>query len=143
MGDFVMRTGDTVKITIPPPAIIPTLEEPVPLEGSAESVTICGMSACLIGDELPEELAEPMAYTAPPFTEPGMGTLKLTLTEANMTAKTKNGKPLLIKGGPFTAMFTVTDPAMQTTPAGPVADPDVEKPGTAQFITTNEIVQAS
>lgn len=143
VGDFVMRTGDTVKVTIPPPAIIPTLQAPVPLEGSAESVTISGMSACLLGDELPEMLAEPMAYTAPPFSEPGMGTLKLTLTEANMTAKTRNGKPLLIKGGPFTAMFTVTEPAMQATPAGPIPDPVLEKPGTAQFFTTNEIVQAS
>lgn len=143
MGDFVMRTGDTVKITIPPPAIIPTLEAPVPLEGSAESVTIEGMSACLLGDELPEVLAAPMAYTAPPFSEPGMGTLRLTLTASNMTAKTRSGKPLLIKGAPFTAMFTVTEPAMQVTPAGPVPDPVAEKPGTAQFTTTNEIVRAS
>lgn len=143
MGDFVMRTGDLVKITIPPPAVIPTLEEPVPLEGSGESVTIDGMAVCLLGDELPEFLAEPMAYTAPPFGIPGMGTLKLTLTEANMTVITRSGKPLLIKGGPFIAMFTVTEPAQQPTPAGPVPDPMLEKPGTAEFITTNEFVIAS
>lgn len=143
MGDFLMRTGDLVKITIPPPAIVPTLEAPVPLEGSAESVTVEGMSVCLLGDELPEMLAEPMAYTAPPFTVPGMGTLRLTLTESNMTVKTRNGKPMLIKGGPFTAMFTVTEPAIQPTPAGPVSDPVAEKPGTAEFITTNTMVRAS
>lgn len=142
MGDFVIRTGDQVKITIPPPAVIPTLQAPVPLEGSAESVTIEGMSVCLLGDELPEALTGPMAYTAPPFTQEGMGTLKLTLSESNMTAKTRSGKPMLIKGGPFTAMFTVTVPATQTTPAGPVTDPVEEKPGTAEFITTNTIVRA-
>lgn len=143
MGDFVMRTGDMVKITIPPPAVIPTLEAPAPLEGSAEAITIDGMAVCLLGDELPEFLAEPMAYTAPPFAIPGMGTLKLTLTETNMTVMTRSGKPLLIKGGPFMAMFTVTEPAQQPTPAGPVPDPVVEKPGTAEFITTNESVIAS
>jgi hypothetical protein len=142
MADFVLKTGDLVKITIPPPAVIPAIEAPVPLVGSAETVTITGMSACLLGDELPLEIAEPLPYTAPPFTVPGMGTLKLTLTPANQTIQTKKGKPLLIKGGPFVAMFTVSEPAMQPTPAGPVPDPLVEKPGTAEFITTNEIVTA-
>jgi hypothetical protein len=144
VGDFVMKTGDMVKITIPPPAVIPTLEAPAPLEGSGEPVTINEMSVCLLGDELPEFLSEPMAYTAPPFTVPGMGTLRLTLAPDNMTAQTRcGGKPLLIKGAPFEAMFTVMEPAMQPTPAGPVPDPVMEKPGTAEFITTNEIVIAS
>lgn len=131
-----------VKVTIDPPAIVPALEAPVPLQGSAGSVSIDGMSVCLVGDELPPTLREPMAYTAPPFTVPGMGTLTLTLTPSNMTVKTQKGKPLLIKGGQFIAMFTVTEPAVQTTPAGPVTDPVIEKPGTAQFMTTNETVRA-
>ncbi len=143
MGDFVMKTGDLVKVTIPPPAVVPALQEPVPLQGSAGSVTINGLSVCLQGDELPLELAEPLPYTAPPFTVPGLGTVKLTLTPSNLTVITKKGKPLLIKGEQFVAMFTVTDPAIQPTPAGPVTDPVAEKPGTAQFITTNTIVQAS
>lgn len=142
MGDFVMRSNDMVKVTIDPPAIVPALEAPVPLQGSAGSVSIDGMSVCLVGDELPPTLREPLAYTAPPFTVPGMGTLTLTLTPSNMTVKTQKGKPLLIKGGQFIAMFTVTEPAVQTTPAGPVTDPVVEKPGTAQFMTTNETVRA-
>jgi Contractile injection system spike tip protein len=143
MGDFVMRTGDLVRITIPPPAVVPAVEGPVPLEGSGGPVTIDGMSVCLLGDELPEILAEPLPYTAPPFTVPGLGTLMLTLMPSNLTVITQKGKPLLIKGEPFTAMFTVTEPAMQPTPAGPVPDPDLEKPGTAEFITTNETVSAS
>ena len=65
MGDFVLRTGDTVKVTIPPPAVIPALEAPVPLAGSAETLTVCEMTACLQGDELPLILREPLAYTAP------------------------------------------------------------------------------
>jgi hypothetical protein len=142
VGDFVLRTGDTVKVTIPPPAVIPALEGPVPLAGSAETLTVCEMTACLQGDELPLILREPLAYTAPPFTIPGMGTLMLTLNPSNLTAQTRNGKPLLIKGTPFTAMFTVTEPAEQPTAAGPVPDPVAEKPGTAEFSTTNETVRA-
>jgi hypothetical protein len=142
VGDFVLRTGDLVKVTIPPPAAIPALEGPVPLEGSAETLTVCEMTVCLQGDELPEILRQPLPYTAPPFTIPGMGTLMLTLNPSNLTAQTRNGKPLLIKGSPFTAMFTVTESAQQPTPAGPVADPVEEKPGTAEFITTNTTVRA-
>jgi hypothetical protein len=143
VGDFVLRTSDTIKITIPPPAMIPALEAPVPLEGSAETLTVCGLTACLLGDELPPSLREPLAYTAPPFTIPGLGTLMLTLNPSNLTEQTRSGQALLIKGSPFIAMFTVTDPAQQPTAVGPVPDPVVEKPGTAEFITTNETVRAS
>ena len=143
MGDLVLRTGDLVRITIDPPAIVPGLEAPAPLTGSGGVVRAGGMSVCLQGDELPELLREPLAYTAPPFSVPGTGTLTLTLLPSNLTAITRSaGKPLLIRGGAFTALFTVEEPAMQTTPAGPVPDPVAEKPGTAQFITTNETVRA-
>jgi hypothetical protein len=142
MSDFVLKTGDLIRVTIPPPAVVPALEAPVPLEGSAGTVTIGGLSVCLQGDELPLALAEPMAYTAPPFTVPGLGTLRLTLTPSNLTVQTQKGKPLLIKGGQFIAIFTVTEPAIQPTPAGPVSDPVAEKPGTAEFITTNETIRA-
>lgn len=143
MGDFVIRSTDLVQITIDPPAIVPALEAPVPLEGTGAPVSAVGLTICLFGDELPESLMEPLEYTAPPFTEPGMGTLKLTLLPDNLTELTRKGKQLLIKGGEFIALFTVTEPAMQITAAGPIPDVELEKPGTAQFITTNEIVIAS
>ena len=143
MGDLVLRTGDLVRVTIDPPAIVPVLEAPIPLLGSGGSVQAAGLSVCLLGDELPDLLREPLAYTAPPFEVPGMGTLTLTLLPENLTLLTRcQGKPLLIKGAAFTALFTVEEPAMQTTPAGPVPDPVAEKPGTAMFITTNETVRA-
>jgi hypothetical protein len=69
--------------------------------------------------------------------------LTVTLLPANLTVKTTNGgKPLLLKGSTFPAMFTVESPAMQPTPAGPVPDPEVEKPGNARFISTNQTVTA-
>ena len=33
MGDFIIKTGDLLKVTIPPPAIVHMLEAQVPLEG--------------------------------------------------------------------------------------------------------------
>jgi hypothetical protein len=143
VGDVIIRTGDMVSIMIDPPAIVPQLEAPVPLEGSAETILVNGMPACVVGDEMPPELMVPMEYTAPPFIVPGMGTLMLTLLPDNMTVLTMADGPLLIRGGPFIALFTVEDPAMQPTPAGPIPDPLIEKPGTAEFITTNETVFAS
>jgi hypothetical protein len=143
MPDFVIRTGDMIKVTISPPAIIPLLQAPVTLIGSSESLTVIGATACLVGDELPVELSGPLPYTAPPFTNPGTGKLTLTLLPGNQTLRTKNGKAILLRGQPFLALFTVATPATQSTVAGPVPDPVATKPGMAEFITTNGTVQAA
>lgn len=142
MPDFIIKTGDMVKVTIPPPAVVPMLEAPVALTGSSTNLSVAQAAACLLGDELPAELKEPLPYTAPPFTNPGTGKLTLTLLPSNQSVIAKNGKAILIKGEQFTALFTVEVPATQTTPAGPVPDPVDAKPGTAEFITTNETVKA-
>jgi hypothetical protein len=143
MGDIILRTADMIEVTIPAPTVVPVLEAPVPLVGSSTNVIVLGMTMCLQGDELPPVLREPLVYTAPPFTIPGTGMLTVTLLPANLTVKTTNGgKPLLLKGSTFPAMFTVESPAMQPTPAGPVPDPEVEKPGNARFISTNQTVTA-
>jgi Contractile injection system spike tip protein len=142
MPDFIIKTGDMIKVTIPNPAVIPLLEAPVPLQGSSTNVTVAGTAACLLGDELPVELREPLSYTAPPFATPGTGKLTLTLLPSNQTVMTKNGKVLLVKGQQFTALFTVATPATMPTPKGPEPDKLLAKLGTAQFITTNETVKA-
>ncbi|HEY2578039.1 MAG TPA: hypothetical protein VGI74_17190 [Streptosporangiaceae bacterium] len=142
MPDFIIKTGDMLQVTIPPPTVVPMLEAPVPLTGSSTNLTVNGTPACLLGDELPAELKEPLPYTAPPFTNPGTGKLTLTLLPSNQTVIAKNGKVVLIKGEQFTALFTVEVPATQTTPAGPVPDADLVKTGTAQFVTTNETVKS-
>lgn len=142
MADVVLKTGDLIKVTISPPAIVPLLQAPVPLLGSSTDVMVGGCPVCLVGDELPVELREPLPYTAPPFVIPGMGKLTLTLLPANQTLLTKNGKAMLIKGAAFTALFTVQSPATQPTPSGPVPDPVAAKPGTAEFIPADETVLA-
>jgi hypothetical protein len=140
--DLIVKTGDLIRITITPPAIVPPLMSPIPLVGTSTNVFVNRMAACLEGDELPPVLRSPLPYTAPPFVTPGMGQVTVTLTPTNKTMPTKNGKPILIKGGPFTAEFRVSVPAMQPTPAGPVPDPVLNKPGIAEFITSNIAVKA-
>jgi len=69
--------------------------------------------------------------------------LEVQLTPLNKTLQTKNGgKAILIKGGQFPARLMVVAPAMQPTPAGPIPDPVLTKPGIAEFITSNYFVKA-
>ena len=144
MADFVVKTGDMLQVTISPPAVVPMLLAPVPLVGTGGPNLVNNMPVCVQGDELPPPLRGPLPYISPPFVTPGMGTLMLTLVPSNLTPRTSvGGKPAIVKGTPFTATFSVTVPAMQPTPAGPVPDPVVTKPGTAQFITTTVNVLAS
>lgn len=143
MGDFVIKDGDQIQITVPPPAIVPQLTAPVPLTGSSTNVLIGGSPACLQGDELPPSLQSPLTYTSGSYVTPGTGTLQIILATSNLTAATPNGKPMLLKGETFQAIFNVQSPAMMPTPAGPQPDPLMVKQCTAQFITTNTTVTAS
>jgi hypothetical protein len=143
MADFIIKTGDMLQVTVPPPAIVPQLIAPVPLMGTGMTVLVNNQPVCLQGDELPIALKVPLMYTAPPFVTPGMGTLTVILLPTNLTMTTTAiGKPALLKGSMFQAMFNVSAPAMMPTPAGPVPDPVVVKPCQAQFITTTINAQA-
>ena len=141
-ADFVIRTGDLLSVSLLQPVVVPALLAPVPLVGTGMTVNAGGPPVCLEGDELPPVLRAALPYISPPFVTPGVGTLTVTLTPANKTLQTVNGRAILIKGTPFVAQFQVVAPAMQPTPAGPIPDPVLLKPGTAQFITTNVSVRA-
>jgi hypothetical protein len=143
VGDFLIKTNDMIQITVTPPAIVPQLTAPIPLIGTGTTVMVGGQPVCLQGDEMPPSLMAPMPYTSPPFVTPGMGTLTIMLAPNNLTMKTVQGKPMLLKGATFQATFNVSAPAMQPTPGGPVPDPVMSKPCTCQFITTNINTQAS
>jgi len=137
VADFLIKTGDMIQITVPPPAVVPQLTAPVPLVGTGTTLLINNQPVCVQGDELPPAIKGPLMYTAPPFVTPGMGSLTIMLMPNNMTMTTTTShKPALLKGATFQAMFNVSAPAMQPTPAGPVPDPVMVKPCQAQFITT-------
>ena len=139
--DYIIKTGDMIKFTFPPPIVIPPIMAPVALVGKGFS-TVLKMLACVEGDELPPPLLAVLPYTQPPFVVPGTGTLKVTLTPTNKSAisKDKKGK-YLVKGTPFVAEFQVVKPA-QLPPPVALPDPLMKKVGTAEFITTNTIVKA-
>jgi hypothetical protein len=130
-----------IQITIPPPAVVPMLQAPVPLIGTG-TAQVNNKLVCLQGDELPPTLRAPMPYMAPPYVTPGTGTLTIILNPTNLTVQTSNQKSLLIKGSTFQAIFNVQAPAMMPTPAGPQPDPLLVKAGTGRFITTNVVVKA-
>src|SRR5690242_13497007 len=99
MADFVIKTGDMLQVTVPPPALVPQLVAPIPLVGTGTTVLVNNQPVCLQGDELPIALRGPLMYTAPPFVTPGMGTLTVTLMPTNLTLRTTAaGKPALLKG---------------------------------------------
>jgi hypothetical protein len=144
MADFLIKTGDMLQVTVPPPAVVPQLVAPVPLLGTGMTVLVNNQPVCVQGDELPMTLRVPLMYTAPPFVTPGMGTLTVVLLPTNLTMRTMTaGKPALLKGSTFQAIFSVSAPAMQPTPAGPIPDPVVVKPCQAQFVTTTVNAMAS
>jgi len=142
VGDFVIRSNDMIQITVPPPAVVPQLAAPIPLIGTGTTVMVGGQPVCLQGDECPPSIRGPLTYTAPPFVTPGTGTIEIELLPDNLTMKTVQGKPMIIKGATFLAQFNVQSPAMQPTPGGPVPDPLMVKPCNCQFITTDMNVQA-
>jgi hypothetical protein len=142
VGDFIIKTNDQIQFTVPPPTLIPMIAAPVPMIGTGTTVMVANVPICLQGDELPPPLRAPMPYTAPPFVTPGMGTLTVMLLPTNLSQKTVQGKPIILKGATFNATFNVSAPAMQPTPGGPVPDPVMSKPLTVQFITTNTNTQA-
>ena len=141
-ADFIIKTGDMIQITIPPPTIVPQLLAPVPMVGSAVTVLTSGMATCVLGDELPPTIQGPLAYTSPPYVTPGTGTLKIiVLPPTNLTVPTNTGgKPIIIKGTTFEAIFTVSSPAVNPVLGDP--DPVAVKAGTAQFITSNTLTKA-
>ena len=145
MGDFVIKTGDLLQVTMRSPAVVPALLDPVRLVGSGTTVLVQAMRVCLQGDVLPQGLTGLLSYTALPFIIPGTGTLTLTLPLPSMTTQTSSGgRPILINGQPFGVEFLVEEAATFETPDGePVPDPVLVKPGTAEFITTNATVTAS
>jgi hypothetical protein len=83
-----------------------------------------------------------ITITPPPVLTPGTGTLSITLAPNDLSKKAQNGKPVILKGMTLQASFAVPSPAVQPTPAGPLPDPVMTKPGTCEFITTDISVQA-
>lgn len=107
-----------------PPAI--TTPIPTTIKSSAKKVKVCGKPVCLKGDEKSVKSMGVMYLAPPGYPIPGMGTLKVfKLAPDQLTKKTKaEGKPLILKGMFFDAVFEVMMPAMQLPPPAMGGAPD-------------------
>lgn len=136
MADFILMDGDQVMFV---PAFTPAVVvvQPGNLEGSGPA-TIGGKKVCVDGDEANVSVPG-CTYMTPQCPIPGSGTLKISALAGDQKAtKTQTGgKPVLLKGGSFTAKFEVQSPAQQPTPSGPVPDSATQYSGQGMFITTN------
>jgi hypothetical protein len=106
---------------------------------------VSGKVACVVGDEKSVSVQGCM-YSAGPYSIPGTGTLSIASLAGDQQAKTcqTGGKKLLLKGGSFTARFTVSVPAMQPPPGpgSPIPDPTATYNGSGSFVAADVTVKA-
>ncbi len=137
MSDFILISGDIVNflpsfgsaiVTVMPGVIMGTgarskaLQKPFCVDGDEKAVMVPGCP-----------------YISGPFAVPGVGILKILALAPNQKAmRTKSGgKPVLLKGAQFEAIFEVMAPAQMPPPAS-TPDPAPKYPGgKGMFITTN------
>ena len=138
MADFILIDGDTVMF-LPAFGAAVVIVQPGKLEGSGPA-TIGGKKIGVDGDESKVSVAG-CAYMTPQYSIPGTGTLKISALAGDQKAKKTQtgGKPVLLKGGNFTAKFEVQSPAQQPPPGpgSPVPDATAQYSGNGMFITTN------
>lgn len=137
--DFVLLTGDQALFdaSFPPVTVI---APPGTITGSGRSM-INGVTVCVQGDETTVVVAG-AAYVAPGFAMPGVGILTITgLAPDQVSTKDQSGgRPVLLKGGQFTAQLQVVGPA--SNPVGPPDSVPVYT-GTGTFVTVNAKVRAA
>lgn len=144
LPDFILIEGD--KVTFMPnfgQAVVTTM--PGDLKGSGPA-TLNGKKICVDGDE--KNVSVPgCPYITPQYSIPGVGTVKIASLAGNQKAKQTQtgGKPVLLKGGTFTAEFEVQTPAQQPPPGpgSPIPDSTPKYSGMGMFITTNMKLQGT
>jgi hypothetical protein len=144
MPDFILIDGDKANF-MPAFGAATVVVKPGTLKGSGPG-TIGGKKICVDGDEA--KLSVPgCMYMTPQYSIPGSGTLKINSLAGNQKAtKTKTGgKPVLLKGGNFTAKFEVQSPAKQPPPGpgSPIPDATPQYSGQGSFITTNAKIKGA
>ncbi len=139
MSDFIIVDGDQVMF-MPNFGQAVVVVQPGNIAGSGEA-TLSGKALCIDGDE--GDVSVPgCQYIAGQYSIPGTGTLKIDSLAGDQTAShTKtSGKPVILKGSNFNAIFEVQSPAQQPPPGpgSPIPDSTTKySGGQGQFITTN------
>jgi Contractile injection system spike tip protein len=144
MHDSILTEGDQA-IFIPNfgPAMVFVRPGELTATGPA---TIKGKRICVVGDEKQVKV-QGCTYMTPLYSIPGVGTLEIAALAGNQKAsKTKTGgQAVLLKGGNFTAKFTVMVPALQPPPgpSPPIPDASPQYSGNGVFKTTNLTIKGS
>lgn len=144
MLDSILIEGDKAMF-MPNFGAAVVVVQPGDLKGSGPA-TITGKKICVDGDE--KKVSVPgCTYMTPQYCIPGTGTLEIDALAGNQKAtKTKTGgKAVLLKGGNFTAKFSVQTPAQQPPPGpgGPIPDSTPQYSGSGMFVTTNLFIKGS
>lgn len=144
MADFILINGDIATFQPSFGAATVTVA-PGTLSGSAPCKAV-GQVVCIEGDE--GSVSVPgCPYISGAYVTPGTGTITIDALGSDQVAeKTKSGDtPVMLKGGTFTAKFSVSSPAMQPPPGpgSPTPDPTTEYSGSGNFTTTNTSVKAT
>ncbi|MCB9350527.1 MAG: hypothetical protein H6573_23870 [Lewinellaceae bacterium] len=134
----ILLTGDKVNF-MPAFGAATVVVKPGALAGSGPTL-LGGKPVCVVGDEAKVSVPG-CTYIAPPYVIPGTGTLKIdSLAGDQKAVKTKvGGKPVLLKGSNFVAVFEVQSQAKQPPPGpgSPIPDPTPKYSGQGSFTTTN------
>jgi len=144
MLDSILLEGDKA-LFMPNFGAAIVVVQPGDLKGSGPA-TVNGKKICVDGDE--KKVSVPgCTYMTPQYCIPGVGTLEIDALAGDQKAgKTKTGgAPVLLKGGNFTAKFSVQTPAQQPPPGpgGPIPDSTAQYSGSGMFLTTNLTVKGS
>lgn len=143
MNDFSI--GDQTMVMWPVPVFGPAVVTPIPtvIKASAAKTKVCKKKVCLKDDEKSVKAMGCM-YINPAYPIPGMGTLKVfKLAPNQLTKKVKvEGKPVILKGIMFDAVFEVMMPGMQLPPPAMGGAPDSMMKymgGKGQFVELNNM----
>jgi Contractile injection system spike tip protein len=138
MSDYILIDGDKA-IFQPAFGLAVVLVQPGVLRAGG-GATLNGRKICVEGDERKVSVAG-CPYTTPQFSTPGTGTLKIAaLAPEQKARKTRSGgRPVLLKGGNFTAKFEIESPAQQPPPGpgSPIPDSTPQYSGSGRFISLN------
>ena len=143
MSDKILIDGDLANF-MPTFGAAIVVVQPGQMKASGKA-TINGKKICVDGDEA--QLQVPgCQYMTPQYSIPGVGTLKIDRLAPDQKAQHSmtGGKPVLLKGGNFTAKFEVQSPAQQPAPPGPpVPDASPSYTGQGSFVPVNQTVSAT
>lgn len=144
MPDSILIDGDKAMF-MPNFGAAVVVVQPGDLKGSGPG-TITGKKICVDGDE--KKVSVPgCTYMTPQYSIPGVGTLAIDALAGDQKATKTNtgGKAVLLKGGNFTAKFSVQTPAQQPPPGpgAPIPDGTPQYSGNGMFVTTNLLVKGS